>query len=93
MICSSISIHSMTRGLTDVRWFVQDLVNDFNCACLPGFTGALCEVEINECASNPCQHGATCHDTQAAFQCQCAPGYTGLLCQVSVLPLAQRSLN
>ena len=32
----------------------------YQCLCAPGYTGTNCETEINECATNPCQNGATC---------------------------------
>ena len=42
-------------------------------------SGSQCEVNINECESNPCQHGV-CIDKINAFQCLCHPGYTGPEC-------------
>ena len=41
------------------------------------FTGASCETNVNECASNPCQHGGTCEDHVNGFICDCPPGFTG----------------
>jgi len=41
------------------------------------FTGASCETDVNECASNPCQHGGTCEDQVNGFTCHCPPGFTG----------------
>ena len=32
----------------------QELVNGFSCVCAMGYEGSLCEVEIDECSSNPC---------------------------------------
>lgn len=29
----------------------------------------------NECASNPCKHGATCQDLYNGFICKCAEGW------------------
>lgn len=49
---------------------------------MPGYTGRFCLEEIDECASQPCQNGAICHDKIASYQCECPNGYTGLFCQV-----------
>lgn len=34
-------------------------------------TGIHCEVDINECDSNPCQNGATCKDAANSYRCHC----------------------
>lgn len=34
-------------------------------------TGIHCEVDINECDSNPCQNGATCKDAANSYRCEC----------------------
>lgn len=39
-----------------------------------GFEGATCKINIDECASNPCQNGATCKDKINAYTCSCAHG-------------------
>ena len=42
-----------------------------------------CELaDINECDSDPCQHGATCDNQVNGFQCTCMPGYSGARCEV-----------
>ena len=40
--------------------------------------------DINECASNPCQHGGTCEDEANRYHCQCSPGYTGFMCETGM---------
>ena len=40
-----------------------------------------CILDINECASNPCKHGATCNDHINMYNCTCPPGYYGYNCQ------------
>ncbi|XP_056132458.1 LOW QUALITY PROTEIN: sushi, nidogen and EGF-like domain-containing protein 1 [Lampris incognitus] len=56
----------------------------FTCSCLAGFTGRKCQIDVNECASNPCQNGGTCKDQINSFICQCPPGYTGALCETDM---------
>ena len=43
--------------------------------------GVVCEKEINECHSNPCQNEATCLDMIAGYRCECAPGFLGNNCE------------
>ena len=38
-------------------------------------------IDIDECASGPCQNGGSCIDQVNGYQCQCSPGYTDLQCQ------------
>ncbi|KAL7841890.1 hypothetical protein SRHO_G00255810, partial [Serrasalmus rhombeus] len=49
--------------------------------CPAGFTGDFCEVDVNECCSEPCFHGAICQDLINGYQCHCRPGWTGLHCE------------
>uniref|UniRef100_A0A803SUA7 EGF-like domain-containing protein n=1 Tax=Anolis carolinensis TaxID=28377 RepID=A0A803SUA7_ANOCA len=45
------------------------------------FIGTLCEININECHSNPCLHNATCADLINGYDCSCLPGFTGVNCE------------
>ena len=37
-------------------------------------------VNIDECASQPCQNNGQCSDEINGFQCTCADGFEGELC-------------
>lgn len=39
--------------------------------CMSLLTGIRCEVDINECDSNPCKNGATCEDAANSHRCHC----------------------
>lgn len=51
----------------------------FRCECPQGFTGPLCQHNLNECESSPCVHGI-CVDQEDGFRCFCQPGFSGDLC-------------
>ena len=44
----------------------------FSCACSGGWTGRLCDVDVDECsiALNPCKNGAMCRNSPGGFQCR-----------------------
>ena len=44
-------------------------------------TGQRCELEVNECSSQPCQHGSTCVDGIDSYTCLCTEEFTGRNCQ------------
>ena len=39
-----------------------DGINEFTCSCAPGYSGDLCEVDIDDCATDPCNRNGTCVD-------------------------------
>ncbi|KAK2151947.1 hypothetical protein NP493_2549g00003, partial [Ridgeia piscesae] len=60
----------------------KNLVSKFRCSCVRGFTGTVCEAEINICESNPCKNAANCTQAEGKYFCACPPGYTGLNCDI-----------
>ncbi|XP_017144221.1 protein serrate isoform X2 [Drosophila miranda] len=60
------------------------LAAEFTCGCAAGWTGSTCEINIDECAGGPCEHGGTCVDLIGGFRCECPPEWRGDVCQVDV---------
>ncbi|WAR27674.1 FAT4-like protein [Mya arenaria] len=61
----------------------------FECKdCLEGWTGQLCNTNIDECTlpGNPvCKNGGLCTDTEGGVSCNCTgTGYEGTRCDVDV---------
>ena len=44
-----------------------------------GFTGLLCDENIDNCDPDPCHHGQ-CQDGIDSYTCICNPGYMGAIC-------------
>jgi hypothetical protein len=61
-----------------------DFVNAFQCVCVPGYSGVLCQTDISECSSSPCRNGGSCVDAVNSFVCQCPAGYSGSVCETDV---------
>lgn len=55
-----------------------------NCSCNSGYSGVRCETNINDCASSPCENGATCVDQVSGYSCTCANGYIGVHCEENI---------
>lgn len=43
------------------------------------------DLAIDECASNPCMHGAACEDHAGYYVCHCRDRFTGLHCEIGKL--------
>lgn len=41
---------------------------------IAGFSGAMCQLDVDECASTPCRNGAKCVDQPDGYECRCAEG-------------------
>ncbi len=64
--------------------FCTSLQTSFQCTCKPGYSGVLCQTEINECASAPCLNGGTCVDSINRWNCTCTSAWSGVICQTDV---------
>uniref|UniRef100_A0A665WG80 Slit homolog 2 (Drosophila) n=1 Tax=Echeneis naucrates TaxID=173247 RepID=A0A665WG80_ECHNA len=53
----------------------------FTCTCHPGWTGALCDQQVNNpCDGNKCIHGTCLPINSYSYSCRCQPGFAGVLC-------------
>ncbi|ELU09448.1 hypothetical protein CAPTEDRAFT_223657 [Capitella teleta] len=59
--------------------------DDYRCECPHGFTGHHCTVNIDDCATDPCDNGI-CVDQIGGYQCYCTPGYGGHNCDMKYSP-------
>ncbi|CAF1332007.1 unnamed protein product [Didymodactylos carnosus] len=55
----------------------------FTCQYSPGFTGILCEINIDECSSQPCHRGQ-CIDKINGYVCAYYAGNVDVQCEVSL---------
>ncbi|XP_051158624.1 protein crumbs isoform X1 [Leptopilina boulardi] len=60
--------------------FSYSNASGYECLCVQGVTGKNCEININECESNPCEEG-TCTDRIGGYTCECNEGFEGEYCQ------------
>ena len=61
-----------------------DLYLDFSCACLVGFTGKNCEIDLDDCQDHVCNNNGTCVDGANTYTCECGDGYNGDFCEIQV---------
>ncbi|XP_018896752.2 protein crumbs isoform X2 [Bemisia tabaci] len=69
------------------KFFHQDfnysIASGYECVCVPGVMGTNCEINIQECDSNPCLHGV-CQDQIGGYICECEDGFEGLHCETDI---------
>ncbi|TNF36104.1 MAG: hypothetical protein EP329_05540 [Deltaproteobacteria bacterium] len=57
-----------------------DRINGFDCACVPGYSGPVCQTDDDDCSPNPCKNGGTCTDAVNDYDCACLDGFWGADC-------------
>ena len=60
------------------------LAQSFMCICAPGYSGFMCQNQIDNCVNNPCLNGGTCTNGIGSFSCECPAEFTGERCQDQV---------
>ncbi|XP_017346605.2 von Willebrand factor D and EGF domain-containing protein [Ictalurus punctatus] len=56
---------------------------EYLCVCPAGLEGEKCQLNVNDCESNPCQRGE-CVDGLNTFTCLCPAGVTGVMCEEDI---------
>lgn len=76
--------HSAFSCRNGARCSPSQFFTEFSCACPSGYTGRLCDRDVDECAAGaPCRNGAGCTNTPGGYHCVCAKGYEGKDCAIN----------
>ena len=85
--CSTIlSISTNDTSRLASKWYIlfNPLTSvSYQCTCLLGTAGDHCEVNYDDCYSNPCQYGGTCSDGIQDYTCTCPEGTAGKDCSIN----------
>ena len=44
----------------------------------------MCDKDINECTSNPCQNSGRCENVVGSYKCFCTAGFSGKNCSINI---------
>ncbi|KAI5707881.1 hypothetical protein M8J77_011733 [Diaphorina citri] len=84
---SNMSLYQRSDLAALPKIFAQEFnystAEGYECLCVPGTAGSNCEININECESNPCRWGS-CTDKVGGYACECEPGFEGVHCEVDI---------
>uniref|UniRef100_A0A0N5ARB9 Sushi, von Willebrand factor type A, EGF and pentraxin domain-containing protein 1 n=1 Tax=Syphacia muris TaxID=451379 RepID=A0A0N5ARB9_9BILA len=55
----------------------------YECDCIDGYTGKVCERKTESCTPNPCKNGGFCTVEEGrTYSCTCMPNYSGKNCEI-----------
>ncbi|XP_069793960.1 protein crumbs homolog 1 isoform X2 [Narcine bancroftii] len=73
--CIELSWQNMYGKTTELpAVFSYEHASGFICKCQHGFIGLHCEMDVDECDSDPCQNGGTCQNIPEGYTCHCPAG-------------------
>ncbi|XP_064644022.1 uncharacterized protein LOC135497923 isoform X2 [Lineus longissimus] len=68
-----VSVKPCQNGATYTCTFATPF---YKCQCTSGYTGTNCEIEINECMTEPCKNKGQCkNDPPGSYTCYCPKGF------------------
>ena len=79
------NVSGITNKLTSKQLILitPTIDQDYQCNCPVGTTGNNCDVNYNDCYSNPCQYSAECTDGFQDYTCNCPSGTFGKDCSIN----------
>ncbi|XP_054726521.1 protein crumbs isoform X3 [Anastrepha obliqua] len=85
---SNITLYTLSQTMELPEFFSRPFsyqnASGYECVCVPGIMGKNCEININECETNPCGKHGTCNDGIGTYTCECDPGFEGRHCDVNI---------
>ena len=86
--CRLLGVGLVSCGTTCVPRGSQSTSMAHSQECQQHLFSGNCDIDVNECASSPCQNGATCTESNAessvsihAYQCTCVAGFANGVCE------------
>eukprot|EP00049_Salpingoeca_infusionum_P013243 m.247154 g.247154 ORF g.247154 m.247154 type:complete len:1247 (-) comp15390_c0_seq2:449-4189(-) len=84
--CNDVDECAAASVCTKTHEVCTNTAGGYTCSCASGYaygTNGECQ-DVLECASSPCQNGATCVEGTAGYTCTCASGFSGTQCDEDV---------
>jgi len=68
----------------------KDLIGDYECVCKKGYGGKNCEILVDYCILNPCDHGS-CKTGYRSYTCECNRNWEGTDCDIEITDCRRES--